>query len=77
MSGIAQVHLISCSGCVEGSAEVFLAYIKVSTYNIPSAFLAMGVLPADPFFYVWNATVMSLGIDSVIFLKHPFSVSRS
>ena len=27
MSGIAHVHLISCSGCVEGSAEVFLAYI--------------------------------------------------
>ena len=37
------------------------------TYNIRSAFLPMGVLPADPFLYVWNATVMSLGIDNVIF----------
>ena len=27
----------------------------------------MGVLPADPFLYVWNATVMSLGIDNVSF----------
>ena len=26
----------------------------------------MVVLPADPFFYVWNATVMSLDIDNVI-----------
>ena len=47
--------------------------IGVSTYNIPSAFLAMVVLPADPFFYVWNATVMSLDIDNVIvFFKASF-----
>ena len=88
MSGIVHVHLLSCNGCLEGSAEVFFGLyssIGVSTYNIPSASLAMVVLPADPFFYVWNATVMSLDIDNVIvstilnnfFLKHPFSVSCS
>jgi len=33
----------------------------------------MVVLPADPFFYVWNATVMSLDIDNVIvFFKASF-----
>ena len=25
MSGIVHVHLLSCNGCLEGSAEVFLA----------------------------------------------------
>ena len=33
----------------------------------------MVVLPADPFFYVWNATVMSLDIDNVmVFFKASF-----